>query len=295
MAKVIIYKGLSGSGKTTKALEFLKNNPNAVMVERDNIREGLGNYSFPKDEKLVKLIRDSMVTLALKAGKTVIISDTNLKNSNLQELITLCRNSNVDYNIDDSFLTVPLDVCIVRDKAREKSVGEQVIRRQWKEYLKENGLDKKSENKLMQYAYQDPNLPKCIIVDVDGTVAMMNGRSAYDWNRVNEDQPNLPVIKVVQTLQQAGNKLIFLSGRDAICREKTFAWLSNYFGAFLLYMRPLNDNRRDSIIKEELYNKYIKDNYYVTAVIDDRLQVCRETWHKLGLPLFRVGDPDANF
>lgn len=28
--------------------------------------------------------------------------------------------------------------------------------------------------------------------------------------------------------------------------------------------------------------------------LDDRLRVCR-MWHSLGLPVFRVGDPDADF
>jgi len=43
-----------------------------------------------------------------------------------------------------------------------------------------------------------------------------------------------------------------------------------------------------------LYEKCIKGKFNVNAVFDDRLQVCR-MWHELGLPLFRVGDPDADF
>ncbi len=59
-------------------------------------------------------------------------------------------------------------------------------------------------------------------------------------------------------------------------------------------MRKGDDTRPDAAVKEELYSQHIKGKYNVVAVFDDRLQVCR-LWHKLGLPLFRVGDPDADF
>lgn len=60
-------------------------------------------------------------------------------------------------------------------------------------------------------------------------------------------------------------------------------------------MRPKNDNRKDSVVKKEMFDKYIRDKYYIEAVFDDRLQVC-QMWHnEIGLPLFRVGDPDADF
>jgi hypothetical protein len=59
-------------------------------------------------------------------------------------------------------------------------------------------------------------------------------------------------------------------------------------------MRHNGDYRKDVVVKEEMYNDHIKGKYNVTVVIDDRLQVCR-MWHRLGLPLLRVGDPDADF
>lgn len=39
-----------------------------------------------------------------------------------------------------------------------------------------------------------------VIVDIDGTVALMDGRSPYDMTRVFEDKPNEPVIAVVRSL-----------------------------------------------------------------------------------------------
>nr|DAI39653.1 MAG TPA: polynucleotide kinase [Caudoviricetes sp.] len=48
-------------------------------------------------------------------------------------------------------------------------------------------------------------------------------------------------------------------------------------------MRKEKDYRKDSIVKTEIYNEYIKDKYCVTAVFDDRDQVVNDCWRKLGL------------
>ena len=61
-----------------------------------------------------------------------------------------------------------------------------------------------------------------------------------------------------------------------------------------LLMRPAGDYCKDSLVKAELFDKHVRHRYHVQGVIDDRLQVCR-MWYSMGLPLFRVGDPDADF
>jgi len=89
--------------------------------------------------------------------------------------------------------------------------------------------------------------------------------------------------------------VILLSGRKEKHRRQTSQWLEDHVITFYshLHMRP-DDDRKDVIVKEEQYNEHISGKYNVLMVIDDRLQVCR-LWHRLGLPLFRVGDPDADF
>jgi hypothetical protein len=59
-------------------------------------------------------------------------------------------------------------------------------------------------------------------------------------------------------------------------------------------MRKTGDKRQDAIVKQEIYDTKIKGKYNILAVFDDRPQVCR-MWHQNGLPLFKVGDPDADF
>lgn len=47
-------------------------------------------------------------------------------------------------------------------------------------------------------------------------------------------------------------------------------------------------------MKAELFDQHVRHRYHILGVFDDRLSVCRQ-WHAMGLPLFRVGDPDADF
>ena len=55
----------------------------------------------------------------------------------------------------------------------------------------------------------DPDLPPAILVDIDGTVALMGARSPYDWHRVGEDTPNQAVIEAVRAMHAAGNAIVF--------------------------------------------------------------------------------------
>ena len=56
-------------------------------------------------------------------------------------------------------------------------------------------------------------------------------------------------------------------------------------------MRLADDNRKDSIIKEEIYNKVIKPRYNIKLVLDDRNQVV-DMWRDIGLPCFQVAPGD---
>lgn len=57
-------------------------------------------------------------------------------------------------------------------------------------------------------------------------------------------------------------------------------------------MRKTQDNRKDSIIKTEIYQEFIKEHYFVEFVLDDRNQVV-DTWRKdLKLPCFQVNYGD---
>ena len=134
-------------------------------------------------------------------------------------------------------------------------------------------------------------MERCIIVDLDGTLSLFdkNKRNPYDRDFEN-DEVNIPVLDVIKSyLAYKPIKLIFLSGRNDKFKSQTLDFIVGKckLGGFELHMRKDKDFRKDVIIKEEMYNKFIKGKYQVDFVIDDRLQVCR-LWYSLGLFVLNV-------
>ena len=123
------------------------------------------------------------------------------------------------------------------------------------------------------------------IFDIDGTLADHQGlRSPYDESKVSEDSPITPVWAVLNCLIKE-YKIIFVSGRTTICEEATNYWLwkhlpnrSLFYKPYDLYMRQAGDNRKDSIVKKEIYDTKILPYYNIIGVFDDRLQVLNMLW-----------------
>lgn len=133
-------------------------------------------------------------------------------------------------------------------------------------------------------------LPKAIIVDIDGTLAKMTSeRGPFDWMKVQTDLVNPPIRHIVNLYQSAGHEIILFSGRDSVCRELTEQWLSdNLIGYNQLHMRPQGDFRKDAIIKRELFDANVAGKYDIQFVLDDRNQVV-DMWRKdLGLTCLQV-------
>lgn len=114
---------------------------------------------------------------------------------------------------------------------------------------------------------------------------------------VDQDQPHADVIDVVSALSSTVDRVIFLSGRDEECRDLTEAWLREHvverrlMSDYELHMRPAGDRRRDSIVKAELFDRHVRDQYRVLVVLDDRKQVV-EMWRSLGLTCLQVAEGD---
>jgi len=134
---------------------------------------------------------------------------------------------------------------------------------------------------------------KTWICDIDGTLALMNGRGPFDWSRVGEDLPNEPVISVVKSFISSDYHIVYMSGRMEEARKQTELWLDvNVHGkyrGFPLFMRADGDYRPDMVVKKELYENHILGNYDVAGVIDDRDQVVK-MWRDLGLTCFQVAE-----
>jgi predicted kinase len=295
MKKIILTVGLPASGKTTWATQFVKSNPDYVNICKDDLRLMLHGTLQPKNqkEKFVHEVQRSLIWKAISLDKNVILSDTFLNLKTRNEIFDIFSNKDLfDVQIKD-FRDVPVSVCLERNELRKKKVPRNVILGMYKSYR-----DQFPEQEVQLpnfHVKQDLFLKPAIICDVDGTLAHMHGRSPYDWSRVDEDICDHQVREILEFYSKNGRNIIILSGRDGICYQETYNWLVyNNVPFTLLLMRKEKDDRADHIIKEEIFRNEILPYYNVEAVFDDRLSVC-QMWHRLGLKLFRLGDPTADF
>ncbi len=310
MQQIIILIGISGSGKSTYAKEFIQKNPTYLRLNRDDLRKSLlavplndywkwDNKRKDPIERVVTQLEKTALTAALDGGWNVILDNTHLRERTLNDIIKQVENRNVLVTFRP--FDVPLNEAIRRDAARPDVVGEAVIREQFSRYQHMKRKFKTTRTLVFPRAgsspvkplVQDPSLPKCILVDIDGTVATMSDRSPFDWKKVHLDEPKQPIINVVKAMKTAGYAIVFLSGRDSISRADTISWLEKHIGwregqDYTLFMRPINDNRKDSIVKRELFDNHIQGRYYVEVVLDDRDQVVALWRNDLGLTCLQV-------
>lgn len=273
--KLIALRGLPASGKSTWALEYIKANPNTVRVEKDIIRATYFPNYRRKDEQAVVQLRDTQIIEALKAGKSVICSDTNLNPIHMRRLEEIARNMGVKFEIVD-LTAVPYWECIKRDAKRDKPVGEKAIHDMHQRWIEPN-LPKQPEG-----------LEKVIICDLDGTIAKLNGRNAVtEQHLCGDDLVNYPVAHIIKSCNR---RVIWTSGRSAKVRHETEMWLlkHNLYGNNdLLLMRSDNDARPDDVVKLELYKQHIEGRFSVDFALDDRNSIV-SLWRSLGITCLQV-------
>ena len=292
MKKLLILRGLPASGKSTFAKKLLNENPHVwKRLNKDELRAMLDNsvHSNP-NEKFVERVRDFMLVEALKEGKHVVIDDTNLSDRPIERITQVVqkymKDSGDKVHIEIKGFDTSLEECLERDEKREKKVGRDVIMKMYKQHILK-------DERGPHYQEQDDTLPSAILCDLDGTLAILHDRGPFDAKRCETDLLNIPVAEIVKTYHEKGVKIILMSGREDNARSQTMNWLSyNKIPYNALYMRSAGDNRKDAIVKKELYELYVKGQFYVQFVLDDRNQVV-DLWRlDLGLLCLQVNYGD---
>lgn len=297
MPRLIITRGLPASGKTTFARKL---QPGVVRVNRDDLRRMLhGERLYTQwAEGQVTAVQRAQVETLLRARADVIIDDTNLRAKTVREWAEMAARLGATFEVHD-FTDVPVDECIRRDADRPENerVGEAAIRRMYDHFLAGRTLPlpvPHVEPAAPGAEYvPPPGAPKIVLVDIDGTVALMGKRSPYDMRRVGEDEPHHAVIAAVRAMHAAGHAIVYCTGRDESARRATVIWLDRHVGVpyEALYMRDLDDTRRDAVVKQDIFEREVRDRYHVVGVFDDRMQVVR-MWRELGLTVFQVAEGD---
>jgi len=275
MQTITILRGIPASGKSTYAKKIVKENPDTYKrINRDDLRNMFDGYHLSKEnEKFVKKIRDVLILEALKSGKNIIVDDTNLSDKNINRIKQLSdiykkeTRNKTEIIIKDFEIT--LEEALKRDAKRDKPVGATVIKKLHKQFYSEGESD------------------------LDGTLAIMNGRNPFDASTCEEDLLNEPIAEIIKTYFDKGTSIILLSGRTDNYKEQTKRWLSKHDIPYHdLLMRKKGDSRKDSVIKQEIVKSKIEGKYFVRFVLDDRNQVV-DMWRKdLGFACLQVNYGD---
>ena len=278
---IMMLKGLPASGKTTYAETLVDDG--WLRVNKDDLRAMLNNGKWSKsNEGFVLSLRDEIIIRGLVSGKNVVVDDTNLNPKHAIQLRSIAEDFDADF--EEKFFDVPLEVCVSRNEVRYDSVPTKVILNMYERYVKPLEIQKQLEAEN-----QIDDREEAIIVDVDGTLAhITDGRSPYDASRAMNDKLDDAVGIITAMAYQNDYKVIIVTGRSADHKQVTVDWLSeNGIEYDEIYTRESNDNRKDSIVKREIYENFIEPKYNIKFVLDDRNQVV-DMWRGLGLKCLQV-------
>jgi hypothetical protein len=152
---------------------------------------------------------------------------------------------------------------------------------------------------------------KCIIVDIDGTLANIDHRkhllptlrengdyepSGRSWDAFHaaavDDAPYPEIVTLVNAMSCAGYQIILCTGRGEETREHTNCWLLSQ-GVFFdrLVMRPYKDHRKDDVLKSEMLDGLLAEGLEPLFVIEDRARVVA-MWRARGLRCLQVCEGD---
>lgn len=313
MIKVEMLVGIPGSGKSTYAKQIVAKDPsNYVRINNDDLRAMMNGSVWSADyEKMITDARNYLIRDALKRGKNVIIDNLNLNRRHFDDVCKIAKSVNADVQVFEKAFYIELEEAMERNSKREGAarVPDDVVKKWWKDsggkqfkFYKprvEIYTEQRGHSSVVDGPAHVPGAPEAVLCDLDGTLALIHGRSPYDASDCDiKDLPNTPVIETILAHYKAGRKIIFCSGREDKYRPETIRFIEKHCTIpgfkdeptvinYNLFMRKTDDFRKDAIIKEEIYQAEIEGKYNVLCVLDDRDQVV-EFWRGKGLTCFQV-------
>lgn len=146
MPKIILCRGIQGSGKTTWAKQWVLEDPeHRVRFNNDDIRNMLGKYWVPSREGLVKDLKDLFLWKAMSYRFDIVIDNMNLNPKELEYYERVLNDWNTTnehaptvigpkYELEIKNFFIPLQDCIERDSKRPNPIGEEVIKATYEKY-----------------------------------------------------------------------------------------------------------------------------------------------------------------
>lgn len=146
MKRLILLVGIPGAGKTTLASKL--QGRGFHVLNADTIRHELyGNAAEQGDAKEVFAIFFQQLEKALSEGLDIVIDNTNLNARQRKPILDAAAKFSYS-DIQLWLLDTPLDVCLERNRNRERSVPEDIVANMYME-LNRSGRPRREEGRLV--------------------------------------------------------------------------------------------------------------------------------------------------
>lgn len=285
--KIILCRGIQGSGKTTYARQWVEEDPeHRIRINNDDIRNMLGKYWVTSREDLVSNIKRNIATDAIERGYDIIVDNMNLNPKEVkfwQNIVDSHNNYLEDpkiiqpawvqwkYELEFKDFFIPLEECIRRDANRPNPIGEKVIRDTWRKYKHfiQTFEVEKYVNNLRAW---NIGKPTCVVVDMDSTLCFNTTKRPWFGEGAAEgmvnDIPNGCVCDVIFELQKS-YPIVLATGRDTSQEEVTKQWLLDHeINVSEFYFRTEGDYRKGVEVKREQIEK-IMEKYNILVIFED--------------------------
>lgn len=171
--KLILLVGIPGSGKTTYAEDYIEQNADTIHLSSDTIRKELyGDESIQGNPADVFSLMQKRAIEALNNGQNVLYDATNITRKDRASIINICPKFT---KIEVHVIWAPIEVCIERDAARDRTVGKEVIDRMLKRF---------------QAPYYDEGIEEIKIITPEGFDKDQYGDDCHDKMLISHDNPH---------------------------------------------------------------------------------------------------------
>lgn len=296
--KLILTRGIPGSGKSTWAKAWVAEDPeHRIRLNWDDMRNMLGPYWVPSRENINKTMLWCAVNAAAYCDKPyeIVIDNMNLNPKGWKEFEEWIEtynhsahsvNNKVQYVLEFKDFFISVDECVRRDAMRSNPIGEKTIKdiwRRYKHFIQTHEVEKLVNNLIKD----DDTKPYCVVIDMDSTMCFNTQKRAWYGDGSTEamlnDTPNMGVVRLIE---HQNYPVIVCTGRNKAQKEVTEKWLNKYnIFPEEFYMREDGDYRNGVEVKEELINK-ILEKYNIVTIFEDCEPIVRR-FREMGLTVLQ--------